>query len=165
MSRSQTLIKELFTGTHLVILSEIKKHQEGVLVRFSANGNKHFEKIYDFTSKEFLKMCGAAGTVTDESVIDAVNDIGKRLWICIKEMWKDEDTVNFELFDTLSYQEGTTEPPEVNKELFIEKNYQWEILKAPINNPNEKAKVIAEARQMIAKVESKKVDPNDFDIM
>lgn len=165
MSRSTVLIKELFTGMHLVIIDEIKKHEADVFIRFTANGNKCFDKVYDYTSKEFFKMCGAAGTITDNSVIDDTKDIGKRLWICIKEVWQDEDTVNFYIFDTLLYQEGTTQPPEVDESLFCEKNYKWEILKAPINNLNEKAKLIAEQCEMIKKVESKKVDPDDFNIM
>ncbi len=164
MSRSTKLLKEIFTGVTLVAITEIKKHPEGIFIRFSSGDNKHFDKIYDHTSKEFLKMCGAAGTITDNSVF-AVTDIGKRLWICVKEVWQDENTVNFYIFDTFPYYDHSPNAPIVDEKLFIEKDYQWTKLNAPITNPTEKAKIISMAKEMIKKVEAKKVDNDDFDIM
>lgn len=169
MSRSTILLKEIFTGIHLVAITEIK-NRDGVFIRFSANGNKHFDKIYDYTSKEFLKMCGSAGTITDESVI-STNDIGKRLWICIKEVWHYPDTVNFYIFDTFPYLEGTTTPPVIDGNPADNKDVPHGVFRE-VNNESitieskpivDKKKVIAEAREMIKKVESKPKD--DFDIM
>jgi hypothetical protein len=165
MSRSTILLKEIFTGITLVALTEIKKHPEGLLVRFSSGQNKHFDKIYDYTSKEFIKMCGAAGTITDESVI-ANTDLGKRLWICVKEVWKDEDNVDFVLFDTIVYQEGTMEPPEMDHNLFCEG--KWNNPTSIVRQPIDKQNFIAQQREMIANVERKKAatpDPDNFDIM
>jgi len=164
MSRSTTpLLKEIFTGTTLVAITEIKKHPDGIFIRFSSGQNKHFDKIYDYTSKEFLKMCGAAETITDHSVF-SVTDIGKRLWICVKEVWKDEDNVDFILFDTLAYLEGTTEPPKIDESLFKEINYV-KIIDSWSKISTDKSKIIAEQREMIKKVEGKKNDPDNFDIM
>lgn len=190
MSRSinTTLTKELFSGIHLVAITEAIPHEEGIKIKFSDGTNKSFEKIYDYTSSEFLKMCYSAGTITDNSLFSA-NDLGKRLWICIKECWtitNDSEIVNFELFDTLLYNEGASVPPKVkgnpqdnkgvasgefyeSKASFAEMRTEFidNSFDLPLPKPNnsqlapDKKKMILEAKEMIKKVESgiKEVKP------
>jgi hypothetical protein len=174
MSRSNQPLKELFTGLHLVIIAEAKM-QEKLLVRFSDGNNKHFDKFYDFDS-EFIKMCGDAGTITEASVFDDKTAIGKRLWIAIKEVWSDTETVNFYIFDTFPYVDGMP-APKVAKSLFSENQppiiFKEGKLTVPsgtlaeqlltANLPDKKAKIIAEQRAMMQKVISKPTE--DLDIM
>lgn len=186
MSRSENpiLLKELFTGVHLVAIIEAKNNGT---IKFSDGQNKSFEKIYDFQSSEFLKLCYSASTIKDACIFD--NDpnsiysaIGKRLWICIKEVWtitNDAEIVDFELFDTLLYNEGPSVPPKVkgnpadNKGIasgdFFESHIKTTFEEnknsiisdddfelAPIKKelPAEKKKIIAEAKEMIKNVQS-----------
>jgi hypothetical protein len=162
LSRSNQPIKELFTGVHLVIISEAKM-QEKLLVRFSDRQNKHFDKLYDFDS-EFVKMCGDAGTITEASIFDDKRGLGKRLWIAIKEVWSDTETVNFYIFDTFPYVEGMNESPFVKEELFKEETHihfvgNWADKKV------DKKQILAEQRAMIAKVEAKEQAQENLDEM
>lgn len=106
MSRSNTLKKELFTGCHLVAITKVSQGEvTDVIVRFSNGENKSFDKVYDYTSSEFLKMCQSAGLLKNNAVFSSKDAIGARLWICIKEVWDVNgtemlDTVNFYIFDT-----------------------------------------------------------------
>jgi len=118
LSRSNQPLKELFTGMHLVIIADVKPLDNSILVRFSDGHNKSFDKFYSMDS-EFIKMCGDAGTITETSVFDDKASIGKRLWIAIKEVWSDAETVNFYIFDTFRYVAGM-DAPKVKDELFRE---------------------------------------------
>lgn len=190
MSRSineKPLTKELFSGIHLVAITEAIPHESGIKIKFSDGTNKSFEKVYDYTSSEFLKMCYSANTITNDSLF-SINDIGKRLWICIKECWtitNDSEIVDFEIFDTLLYNEGASIQPKVkgnpqdnkgvasgdfyeSKASFAEMRTEFidDSFDLPLPKPNnnkltsDKKKVILEAREMIKKVESRAKEVN-----
>lgn len=189
MSRSSALklTKELYSGIHLVAITKAAPFEGNVLIKFSDGQNKSFDKIYDYSSSEFLKMCNTANTIKDNSVFDAKADLGKRLWICIKEVWADADTVNFELFDTLLYNEGASATPKVKgnpqdnkgvasgvfKEEFVNVVGDFEMpdTKGIINTiPKPNHVIIMEQREMIKNVlagvkNPVKIIEDDFDLM
>lgn len=112
MSRSTIQLKELFTGIHLVAITDVKKSEgTDLIVRFTDGQGQHFDKVYDYAGSEFLKLCHAAQTIKGESLMNVSKDskktdLGARLWICIKEVWdvignEIQDTVNFYIFDTI----------------------------------------------------------------
>lgn len=101
MSRSTQLLHNIPNGTTLVAITDIKQREQGVLVRFRCGlGNSH-DNLYDFTTKEFFKMCADAKTMDDNYLIHNKESIGKSLWITI------EDGV---IVGTEPYQDGSSEP-------------------------------------------------------
>lgn len=105
MSRSTNLLKEIFTGTHLVAITSVTQGEgTDVIVRFGNGEGKYFDKCYDYTSSEFLKMCGEAGLLKGSKVFNSEDALGAKVWICVKEVWdvigaEIQDTVNFYIFD------------------------------------------------------------------
>jgi len=126
MSRSTVVKQELSNGNNLVCIIGAVKEGSQVLITFADGKNNQHEELYDFNRSKFIKMCHAAGTISDKEVFNSKDCIGKSLWITYK---------SGEILETLPYVEGTDKP--IVNEL-----------------PPEKKKIIAEAREMIKAVES-----------
>ena len=101
MSLSTQLLHNIPDGTTLVAITEIKQRDSGVLVRFSCGDNNSHDNLYDFTTKEFFKMCADAQTMEENYLIHHEESIGKSLWITIEDS---------KLVGTEAYQDGTSEP-------------------------------------------------------
>lgn len=104
-SKSNQLLKEIFTGIHLAAITSVTQGEgTDVIVRFGNGEGKYFDKVYDYTSSEFLKMCGEAGLLNGSKVFNSEDALGAKVWICVKEVWdvigaEIQDTVNFYIFD------------------------------------------------------------------
>lgn len=120
-------LKQLKTGVHLVCITDAdlikddnkkpiktKDGETGIAVRFSTGDNQHFDHDYWINGSRhsfFLKMCASA-KIDHTSLKFKAEAIGKRLWICIKEVHdidgdkpvfdeQGEPIINYYLFDTI----------------------------------------------------------------
>jgi len=85
MSRSTQPFKGLFSdGWHLVAIMEAINQHDGILITFADGNNNKYQELFKM-DKHFIKMCGDAGLITDESVFDSKKAIGARLMIEIVE--------------------------------------------------------------------------------
>lgn len=133
MSRSKILKHELSAGNHIVCIALSEKEPSGILIRFSDGQNKSTDKIYDYNSSEFITLCHSAKTISGKEIFNSEKAIGKSLWVTI-------DSKGF-VVDTEPYLEE---------------------LKGKKPLSDDKKKVIAEAREMIKKVESKTSEEDDI---
>jgi hypothetical protein len=145
MSRSTQPFKGFFSdGWHLVAIMESISQHDGILITFADDNNNKRQELFKM-DKHFIKMCGDAGLITEESVFDSEKAIGARLMIQIVEG----------IFaDTKGYDGGvlTMKDVKVTQDTPMTMPFAE---RAKIN----KAKIIAEAKEMIKKVES-----NEFDM-
>lgn len=130
-------IKELKTGVHLVAITDamiIKNSagepalstagEMGIIVRFTDGANQSYDQDYwlgGTREQFFISMCAAANIDRENPKFKKASK-GKRLWICIKEIWdvdgedivKDELTgepvINYYLFKTIPYIEPGKKP-------------------------------------------------------
>jgi len=134
MSRSTQPFKGFFQdGWHLVAIIEVE-NVNGILITFADGNNNKFPVCFEMNST-FIKMCGDAGLISEESVFDSKKSIGARLMIEIVEGM---------LADTKEYNRYSHP---------LEKISQSPL---PLQI---KQKIIEEQREMIKRVES-----NEFDM-
>lgn len=139
MSRSTQPYKGFFSdGWHLVAIMEAKQQAGGILITFADGNNNKRQELFKM-DKYFIKMCGDARLITDESVFDSEKAIGARLMI---------EIVEGVLADTKEYNEH--ENPLVN------------LVRKTVSKDQIKAKIIAEQREMINKVQSGAKDEFDM---
>lgn len=97
MSRSQAFKKQLPNGDHLACIINVAKVNNEILITFADGKNNQLQKIYDFNSSEFIKLCHAAGTINKGEVFNSLDCIGQTLWITV---------ANDNITDTCAHIEG-----------------------------------------------------------
>lgn len=137
MSLSTQPFKGFFQdGWHLVAIMETKQQPDGILITFADGNNNKRQELFKM-DKRFIKMCGDAVLITDESVFDSKKAIGARLMIeIVKGMFADTKEYDYS---------GQHFAKIADKTISVSK-----------------AKIIAEQRAMIKKVESG--ESNEFDM-
>lgn len=123
-------IQQLKTGVHLVAITDATlgdTFDDGITqlrIRFSDGTNNHYEQDYFIGAQVlhgyFVKMCAAA-KINMEAPGFKKEAIGKRCWICIKEVYlisndelvKGEDSkpqIDYLLFDVLPWLDSLAKP-------------------------------------------------------
>lgn len=143
MSLSTQPFKGFFSdGWHLVAIIEATvpptEPNGSILITFADGNNNKRQELFKM-DKHFIKMCGDAGLITEESVFDSKKAIGARLMIEIVEgMFAD------------------------TKEYILLQNQSPQITFKQTDELGSKSRIIAEQRAMIKKVESG--ESNEFDM-
>lgn len=177
MSRSTQLQRDLTTGIHLLTVLDAKPIENGVQIRFSDGFNNLYDKQFSFEEdkiSEFLKFCVAIKVDPNKPKFKS-NVVGTRFWGLVKEvhdinldqpvLHEGKPVINYYLFDYRIIDnidkkpivKGCPDDKTPAGGVFLD--YRQVEVEVKPNLPKEE--IIAQAKNMIKKIEQKVVEPKE----